>query len=94
MLDAAQHQSFFSRRANGNIIGVESSLGWHSEDRGVFMINQDYKQSESLKREIQEFELSVLAGEKDDKYEQLKDLHMDVLADMGGNGDVKLPAND
>lgn len=83
MLDAALPQSFFSRKADGKIIGVESSLGWHSEDRGVFMINQDYKQSEELKREMQEFELSVLAGEQDDKRDDVKDLHMDVLADVG-----------
>ena len=64
MLDASLYNSFFSRKANGKIIGMESSLGWHSEDRGVFMINQDYKLSDTIKNQIQEFELSVLAGEK------------------------------
>jgi len=49
------------------------------------MINQDYKQSEELKREIQEFELSVLAGDQNDKLDDVKDLHMNVLADVGYN---------
>ena len=48
------------------------------------MINQDHKQSEALKREIQEFELSVLAGQKDEKY-------MDVLGDVGNGEDVMCP---
>ena len=32
---------------------------------------------------MQKFELSVLAGEQDDKRDDVKDLHMDVLADVG-----------
>ena len=64
MLDASLYNSFFSRKADGKIIGMESSLGWHSEDRGVFMINQDFKQSEQIKHELQQFELAILAGDR------------------------------
>jgi len=39
MLDAALPRSFFSRNHTGRIIGMESSLGWHNEEQGVFMIN-------------------------------------------------------
>lgn len=39
MLDASLERSFFSRTADGKIIGMDSSLGWHSENQGVFMIN-------------------------------------------------------
>lgn len=42
---------------------MEQSLGWHSEDSGVFMINQDFKQSEEVKKELREFELKILAGD-------------------------------
>ena len=62
MLDASLQRSYFTRTYTGKIVGMDSSLGWHSEDQGVFMINQDYKQSESLKKELQDFELSILAG--------------------------------
>ena len=50
---------------------METSLGWHSEDRGVFMINQDFKQSDDLKKQLQEFELSILSGEKAEDFEEL-----------------------
>ena len=85
MLDASCYTSFFSRRSDGKIIGMESSLGWHSEDQGVFMINQDYKQSDDIKQQIQEFELQVLAGKKADEIEDLggADVHLDMLADLG-----------
>ena len=60
MLDASLRRSFFSRTSQGRVIGMESSLGWHSEDKGVFMINQDFKQSDERKKELLEFELMVL----------------------------------
>ena len=60
MLDASLRRSFFSRTSQGRVIGMESSLGWHSEDQGVFMINQDFKQSDERKKELLEFELMVL----------------------------------
>ena len=63
MLDASLRRSFFSRTSQGRVIGMESSLGWHSEDKGVFMINQDFKQSDERKKELLEFELMVLQGE-------------------------------
>ena len=52
MLDASLDRSFFSRTGEGKIIGMESSLGWHNEDSGVFMINQNFKQSDRLKTEL------------------------------------------
>ena len=94
MLDATLYNSFFSRRSDGKIIGMESSLGWHSEDRGVFMINQDYKQTDDIKNQLQEFELSVLSGEKADDFEDLGagDVHMDMITDVAEdqNMDVRI----
>jgi hypothetical protein len=39
MLDASLDNSFFSRNFEGQIIGMESGVQWHNENRGVFMIN-------------------------------------------------------
>ena len=85
MLDASLYNSFFTRKSNGKIIGMESSLGWHSEDRGVFMINQDFKQSDQIRSELQEFELAILAGDKVDQIDDFGagDFEMDILADAG-----------
>ena len=48
MLDASLPQSFFARDQDGNIIGVNSFMGWHSEssmggDKGTMMINSSFK---------------------------------------------------
>lgn len=72
MLDAALQTPFFSRKSDGKIIGMDSSLGWHSEDKGVFMINQDYKYTDEIKNQLQEFELAVLSGEKADELADLE----------------------
>ena len=39
MLDASMDHSFFSRNAEGKIIGMDSNVEWHNESRGVLMIN-------------------------------------------------------
>ena len=89
MLDASLHNSFFSRKRNGKIIGMESSLGWHNEDSGVFMINQDFKQSDELKRQLQEFELSIIAGDANNEDfsqkvgDSINDFKMDIITDFG-----------
>jgi hypothetical protein len=45
MMDANLSYSFFSRDNKGNIIGLDSNLGWHNESRGVMMINHYYKEN-------------------------------------------------
>jgi hypothetical protein len=51
MLDASLQYSFFTRDNVGNILGMDSYLGWHSEcaggseGRGAMMINTHYKQN-------------------------------------------------
>ena len=55
-------RSFFTRTNDGKIIGMETSLGWHNEDQGVFMINQDFKHTEEVRKNLQEFELNILTG--------------------------------
>ena len=62
MMDAALGRSFFTRSHDGKIIGMETSLGWHNEDQGVFMINQDFKQTEETRKNLQKFELNILTG--------------------------------
>lgn len=39
MLDASLDHSFFSRNNEGQIVGMDSGVEWHNENRGVFMIN-------------------------------------------------------
>ena len=60
MLDASLGYSFFGRDWEGKIIGMETSHGWHNEEKGVFMIKQNFKRSEQLKEQLKEFELSIL----------------------------------
>lgn len=45
------------------------------------MINQDFKQSDDLKKQLQEFELSILSGEKAEDFEELGagDVQMDMM---------------
>ena len=86
MLDASCAHSFFSRRHDGKIIGMETSLGWHGEDNGIFMINQDYKQSDEIKKQVQDFELQLLSGSLDDdsNYDVgAVDVELDMIADVG-----------
>lgn len=79
MVDASLQLSFFTRSHDGKIIGMESSLGWQSEDQGVFMINQDFKQREEIKKDLQEFELKILSGQSETEIEGFVD---------GGNLDL------
>ena len=39
MLDASTPQPFFSRDAEGQLVGMSSRAEWHNEQGGVFMIN-------------------------------------------------------
>lgn len=48
MIDASLENSFFSRSCDNEIIGMDSSLGWHSEQNGLMMINVEQKLSESI----------------------------------------------
>ena len=66
MLDASLYWSFFARNQEGKVIGLDSNLGWHNEESGVFMINQDFKRSEQMQQELKEFELAVLMGEEEE----------------------------
>ena len=43
MFDASLTSSFFCRDAKNKIIAMESNLTWHAENKGVFMINEQYK---------------------------------------------------
>lgn len=52
MLDASLEHPFFSRNAEGNIVGMESNVEWHNESKGVFMINQYFKQNKDYTEKI------------------------------------------
>jgi hypothetical protein len=43
MLDASLSNSFFCRDNKNNLIGMSSNLAWHNENKGMFMINSEYK---------------------------------------------------
>jgi hypothetical protein len=45
MYDASLTYSFFSRDKNNNLIGMSSNLTWHNENKGLFMINSEFKYS-------------------------------------------------
>jgi hypothetical protein len=43
MYDASLTQTFFCRDSNNNLIGMQSNLSWHNENKGLFMINSAHK---------------------------------------------------
>jgi len=43
MYDASLSYSFFCRDSKNNLIGMSSNLSWHNENKGLFMINSEYK---------------------------------------------------
>ena len=61
MLDASLYESFFTRDKFGNILGMDSYLGWHSEcaggsgTKGAMMINTHYKQDIDFDKQIEKF---------------------------------------
>ena len=45
MMDASLQHSFFCRDGKNNLIALQSNLSWHNENKGMFMINQQYRDS-------------------------------------------------
>jgi hypothetical protein len=43
MYDASLSYSFFARDSRNNLIGMSSNLSWHNENKGMFMINSQFK---------------------------------------------------
>lgn len=43
MYDASLTHSFFCRDSQNNVIGMSSNLSWHNENKGMFMINSQFK---------------------------------------------------
>ena len=43
MYDASLTYSFFCRDSSNNLIGMQSNLTWHNENKGLYMINSAYK---------------------------------------------------
>jgi len=52
MIDASLDFSFFSRNFEGKVIGLESNVEWHNESKGVFMINNYYKEQKDYDAKI------------------------------------------
>ena len=52
MLDASLQYSFFCRNFEGSIIGMENNVQWHNESKGIYMINQYYKQQRNYDEKI------------------------------------------
>ena len=65
MLDGAIWNSFFSRTHDRKIQGLDSNLGWHNEDKGVFMINQHFKEVKHVQDSLREFEFDLLQNDMD-----------------------------
>src|SRR3569833_3385335 len=65
MMDACLNFSFFSRDSQGNIIGLDSNLGWHNESKGVLMINHYYKENIDYDAQIAKFGKEILELDKD-----------------------------
>lgn len=55
MIDGALPYSFFTRDCNGNILGMDSTAGWHGEQGNVLMINQHHKQNIDFDSQIGRF---------------------------------------
>jgi hypothetical protein len=60
MLDASLYDSFFFRDAENKVIGMENNLTWHNENKGLFMINQQYKTDADYNKLLLEFTSEVL----------------------------------
>ena len=65
MLDASLTHPFFSRDANGKIIGMDSGVEWHNESKGVFMINQYFKQQRDYDKIIRKLGKKIIKLEDD-----------------------------
>lgn len=48
MLDASLGYSFFARDKNNRMLGMANNLSWHNENRGMFMINSQYKSDQDF----------------------------------------------
>jgi hypothetical protein len=65
MLDASLHDSFFSRDAQYGIMGMDQSVGWHSElndseGSGVMMINAHHKMNFNYEEQMKKFTDHIL----------------------------------
>ena len=94
MLDASSPYSFFGRDYSGKIIGMETNLGWHNEEKGVFMIKQNFKKSEQLKKQLKEFELSILENQLNNESEEMKLIGMNLLVEADDAPAIELPEED
>jgi hypothetical protein len=70
MFDASLPNSFFTRDANNNIIGMDSQMGWHSEcggesSQGAMMINSHHRTTVDYDQQIQRFGAKVLEMEEE-----------------------------
>ena len=74
MLDASLQSSFFSRNAEGGIVGMDSGVEWHNENRGVFMINQYYKQQKNYDEKIKKLGAKLMKIDEDLEIEDFADI--------------------
>ena len=48
MIDASLNYSFFARDHQNRMLGLENNLSWHNENKGMFMINSQYKSTQDF----------------------------------------------
>ena len=65
MLDASLQYPFFTRDNQGNIIGMDKNLGWHSENKGVMMINKYFKDGVNVDEQISKFGMKMMDLDKE-----------------------------
>eukprot|EP00347_Sterkiella_histriomuscorum_P003774 403362997 len=74
MLDASLDHSFFSRSNEGQIVGMDSGVEWHNENRGVFMINQYYKQQKNFDEKIKKLGTKLMNIDEEFELEDFNDI--------------------
>ena len=74
MIDASLQRPFFVRNAKNEIIGQDSQAEWHSEQKGILMINNYYKNNEEKRRgggnDIDEIERFMDLSSSDDSSDE------------------------
>ena len=70
MLDASLYESFFYRDAENKVVGMDNNLTWHNENKGLFMINQQFKTDQNYDQLLLDFTNEVMNDVEADDLKQ------------------------
>ncbi|CDW90518.1 lupus brain antigen [Stylonychia lemnae] len=93
MIDASLQSSFFSRNSEGGIVGMDSGVEWHNENRGVFMINQYFKSQHSYDEKIKKLGAKLMKLDEELEIDDLVDIDDHQLDDYYDQQNVKAQEN-